>query len=89
MQITNKQQIPNIRKRKLGQSTLDLFYHYRIDPVISNEDVAGAVKVLVQEKVRQFGLSGAGARTIHRADVVHQVTVTAVQREYSLNLKKT
>ncbi|MFF4017209.1 aldo/keto reductase [Streptomyces sp. NPDC001843] len=69
--------------RRLGVDTIDLFYQHRVDPDVPVEDVAGTVGELVQEgKVRCFGLSEAGARTIRRAHAVHPVT--AVQSEYSL-----
>lgn len=69
--------------RRLGVDTIDLFYQHRVDPDVPIEDVAGTVGELVQEgKVRCFGLSEAGARTIRRAHAVHPVT--AVQSEYSL-----
>jgi aryl-alcohol dehydrogenase-like predicted oxidoreductase len=62
---------------------IDLFYQHRVDPDVPVEDVAGAVRELVQAgKVRHFGLSEAGAATIRRAHAVHPVT--AVQSEYSL-----
>jgi aryl-alcohol dehydrogenase-like predicted oxidoreductase len=62
---------------------LDLFYQHRVDPNVPIEDVAGAVKDLIQEgKVRYFGLSEAGAQTIRRAHAVQPVT--ALQSEYSL-----
>jgi aryl-alcohol dehydrogenase-like predicted oxidoreductase len=63
--------------------TIDLFYQHRVDPDVPIEDVAGAVKDLVQAgKVRHFGLSEAGVRTIRRAHAVQPVT--ALQSEYSL-----
>ncbi|MFJ4084338.1 aldo/keto reductase [Streptomyces iakyrus] len=69
--------------RRLGVETIDLFYQHRVDPDVPIEEVAGTVGELVQEgKVRCFGLSEAGARTIRRAHAVHPVT--AVQSEYSL-----
>lgn len=69
--------------RRLRVDTLDLFYQHRVDPDVPIEDVAGTVKELIQEgKVRHFGLSEAGARTIRRAHAVQPVT--AVQSEYSL-----
>jgi aryl-alcohol dehydrogenase-like predicted oxidoreductase len=62
---------------------IDLFYQHRVDPDVPIEDVAGAVKELIQEgKVKHFGLSEAGAKTIRRAHTVQPVT--AVQSEYSL-----
>jgi aryl-alcohol dehydrogenase-like predicted oxidoreductase len=62
---------------------IDLFYQHRVDPDVPIEDVAGAVKDLIQEgKVKHFGLSEAGAQTIQRAHAVQPVA--AVQSEYSL-----
>jgi aryl-alcohol dehydrogenase-like predicted oxidoreductase len=62
---------------------IDLFYQHRVDPNVPVEDVAGAVKELIEEgKVKRFGLSEAGADTIRRAHAVQPVT--AVQSEYSL-----
>jgi len=69
--------------RRLRTDVIDLFYQHRVDPHVPVEDVAGAVKELVEAgKVRHFGLSEAGAATIRRAHAVHPVT--AVQSEYSL-----
>jgi len=69
--------------RRLRTDVIDLFYQHRVDPHVPVEDVAGAVKELVEAgKVRRFGLSEAGAATIRRAHAVHPVT--AVQSEYSL-----
>ena len=69
--------------KRLGIETIDLFYQHRVDPEVPIEDVAGAVKGLIQEgKVRHFGLSEAGVQTIRRAHAVQ--SVTAVQSEYSL-----
>ena len=69
--------------RRLGTDRIDLLYQHRVDPEVPIEDVAGAVKELVEEgKVGHFGLSEAGARTIRRAHAVHPVT--ALQSEYSL-----
>lgn len=68
--------------KRLRTDTLDLFYQHRVDPQVPIEDVAGAVKDLIQAgKVRHFGLSEAGAATIRRAHAV--LPVTAVQNEYS------
>ena len=68
---------------RLRVETIDLFYQHRVDPNVPIEEVAGAVKELIQEgKVKHFGLSEAGARTIRRAHAVQPVT--AVQSEYSL-----
>ena len=69
--------------KRLKVDAIDLFYQHRVDPDVPIEDVAGAVKDLIQEgKVRHFGLSEAAAKTIRRAHSVQQVT--AVQSEYSL-----
>lgn len=69
--------------RRLRTDVIDLFYQHRVDPAVPIEDVAGAVKDLIQQgKVRQFGLSEAGVRTIRRAHAVQPVT--ALQSEYSL-----
>jgi aryl-alcohol dehydrogenase-like predicted oxidoreductase len=69
--------------KRLKTDVIDLFYQHRVDPKVPIEDVAGAVKDLIQEgKVKHFGLSEAGAKTIRRAHVVQPVT--AVQNEYSL-----
>ncbi len=69
--------------RRLGVETIDLYYQHRVDPNVPIEDVAGTVKALIQEgKVKHFGLSEAGVRTIRRAHAVQPVT--ALQSEYSL-----
>jgi aryl-alcohol dehydrogenase-like predicted oxidoreductase len=69
--------------KRLKVESIDLFYQHRVDPNVPIEDVAGAVKDLIQAgKVKHFGLSEAGAQTIRRAHAVQ--TVTAVQSEYSL-----
>ncbi len=69
--------------KRLKVDALDLFYQHRVDPEVPIEDVAGAVKDLIQEgKVKHFGLSEAAAKTIRRAHTVQPVT--AVQSEYSL-----
>jgi aryl-alcohol dehydrogenase-like predicted oxidoreductase len=69
--------------RRLGTDHIDLWYQHRVDPDVPIEDVAGAVRELIEAgKVRHFGLSEASARTIRRAHAVHPVT--AVQSEYSL-----
>lgn len=69
--------------KRLKVETIDLLYQHRVDPNVPIEDVAGAVKDLIQEgKVRHFGLSEAGAQTIRRAHAVQPVT--ALQSEYSL-----
>ncbi len=69
--------------KRLKTDVIDLFYQHRVDPKVPIEDVAGAVKDLIEEgKVKHFGLSEAGAKTIRRAHTVQPVT--AVQSEYSL-----
>jgi aryl-alcohol dehydrogenase-like predicted oxidoreductase len=69
--------------KRLGVDAIDLFYQHRVDPNVPIEDVAGAVKQLIQEgKVKHFGLSEAGVQTIRRAHAVQPVT--ALQSEYSL-----
>lgn len=69
--------------KRLKVEAIDLFYQHRVDPDVSIEDVAGAVKDLIQQgKVKRFGLSEAAAATIRRAHAVQPVT--AVQSEYSL-----
>ena len=69
--------------KRLRVATIDLLYQHRVDPSVPIEDVAGAVKDLIEQgKVRHFGLSEAGAQTIRRAHAVHPVT--ALQSEYSL-----
>ena len=69
--------------KRLKTDHIDLFYQHRVDPNVPIEDVAGAVKELIQEgKVRHFGLSEAGVQTIRRAHTVQPVT--ALQSEYSL-----
>ncbi len=69
--------------KRLKIDVIDLLYQHRVDPNVPIEDVAGAVKDLIQEgKVRHFGLSEAGVGTIRRAHAVHPVT--ALQSEYSL-----
>ena len=69
--------------KRLRVEAIDLYYQHRVDPDVPIEEVAGAVKDLIQEgKVKHFGLSEAAARTIRRAHAVQPVT--AVQSEYSL-----
>ena len=69
--------------KRLRVDAIDLFYQHRVDPNVPVEDVAGAVKDLIQEgKVKHFGLSEAGVQTIRRAHAVQPVT--ALQSEYSL-----
>ncbi|HUS11379.1 MAG TPA: aldo/keto reductase [Pyrinomonadaceae bacterium] len=73
--------------RRLKTDYIDLFYQHRVDPDVAIEDVAGAVKELIQEgKVRHFGLSEAGMKTLRRAHAVQPVT--ALQNEYSLWWRK-
>lgn len=79
----------NIRKvaeaslKRLKTDVIDLFYQHRVDPQVPIEDVAGTVKDLIVEgKVRHFGLSEAAAKTVRRAHAVQPVT--ALQSEYSL-----
>ena len=69
--------------KRLRVEAIDLFYQHRVDPDVPIEEVAGAVKDLIREgKVKHFGLSEAGAKTIRRAHAVQPVT--ALQSEYSL-----
>jgi len=69
--------------KRLRVDTIDLLYQHRVDPEVPIEDVAGAVKDLIEQgKVRHFGLSEAAAQTIRRAHAVQPVT--ALQSEYSL-----
>ena len=69
--------------KRLKVDAIDLYYQHRVDPNVPIEDVAGAVKDLIQAgKVKRFGLSEPGAQTIRRAHAVQRVT--AVQSEYSL-----
>jgi aryl-alcohol dehydrogenase-like predicted oxidoreductase len=68
---------------RLKVETIDLLYQHRVDPDVPIEDVAGAVKALIQQgKVKHFGLSEAGSQTIRRAHAVQPIT--ALQSEYSL-----
>lgn len=79
---TIKQSVERSLKR-LQVNTIDLLYQHRVDPNVPIEDVAGTVKDLIEEgKVRHFGLSEAGVRTIRRAHAVQPVA--ALQSEYSL-----
>jgi aryl-alcohol dehydrogenase-like predicted oxidoreductase len=76
-------QVAEASLRRLKSDVIDLFYQHRVDPNVPIEEVAGAVKTLIEEgKVRHFGLSEAGVRTIRRAHAVQPVT--ALQSEYSL-----
>jgi aryl-alcohol dehydrogenase-like predicted oxidoreductase len=69
--------------KRLKSNVIDLFYQHRVDPNVPIEEVAGAVKELIQQgKVKHFGLSEAGVQTIRRAHKVQPVT--ALQSEYSL-----
>jgi aryl-alcohol dehydrogenase-like predicted oxidoreductase len=69
--------------KRLKVETIDLLYQHRVDPNVPIEDVAGAVKELIQQgKVKHFGLSEAGVQTIRRAHAVQPLT--ALQSEYSL-----
>jgi len=73
--------------KRLRVNTIDLLYQHRVDPAVPIEDVAGAVKDLIQQgKVKHFGLSEAGALTIRRAHAVQPVT--ALESEYSLWWKR-
>jgi aryl-alcohol dehydrogenase-like predicted oxidoreductase len=90
----NGQQVQDSRPERIKQSVegslkrlrtdvIDLYYQHRVDPNVPIEDVAGAVKeLIVQGKVKHFGMSEAGVHTIRRAHAVQPVT--AVQSEYSL-----
>jgi aryl-alcohol dehydrogenase-like predicted oxidoreductase len=76
-------QVAEASLKRLRSDVIDLFYQHRVDPDVPIEEVAGAVKDLIQEgKVKHFGLSEAGVQTIRRAHAVQPVT--AVQSEYSL-----
>ena len=76
-------QVAEASLKRLKVDTIDLFYQHRVDPEVPIEDVAGAVKDLIRVgKVRHFGLSEAGVKTIRRAHAVQPVT--ALQSEYSL-----
>src|SRR5437879_2116144 len=69
--------------KRLKTDVIDLYYQHRVDPNVPIEDVAGAMKELIQQgKVKHFGLSEAGVQTIRRANAVQ--LVTALQSEYSL-----
>src|SRR5437016_1827219 len=94
IKIENGQQVQDSRPEHIKQSVegslkrlrtdvLDLYYQHRVDPNVPIEEVAGTVKELIaQGKVKHFGMSEAGVRTIRRAHAVQPVT--AVQSEYSL-----
>ena len=76
-------QVAEASLKRLRTDVIDLFYQHRVDDKVSIEEVAGAVKDLIQQgKVKHFGLSEAGAQTIRRAHKVQPVT--ALQSEYSL-----
>ena len=76
-------QVAEASLKRLRIDAIDLLYQHRVDPAVPIEDVAGAVKDLINEgKVKHFGLSEASAKTIRRANAVQPVT--AVQSEYSL-----
>jgi len=76
-------QVAEASLKRLKTDHIDLFYQHRVDPEVPIEDVAGAVKGLIQAgKVKHFGLSEAGVQTIRRAHAVQPVT--ALQSEYSL-----
>jgi aryl-alcohol dehydrogenase-like predicted oxidoreductase len=76
-------EVANASLKRLKTDVIDLFYQHRVDPDVPIEDVAGAVKELIQEgKVKHFGLSEPGVQTLRRAHAVQPVT--AVQNEYSL-----
>ncbi len=80
-------QVADESLKRLKVEAIDLFYQHRVDPNVPIEDVAGAVKDLIQEgKVRHFGLSEAGVQTIRRAHAVQPIT--AIQNEYSLWWRK-
>ncbi len=90
----NGQQVQDSRPERIKQSVegslkrlrtdvIDLYYQHRVDPNVPIEDVAGTIQGLIRQgKVKHFGMSEAGVRTIRRAHAVQQVT--AVQSEYSL-----
>ncbi|MDX6444358.1 MAG: hypothetical protein QOH71_1432 [Blastocatellia bacterium] len=80
-------QVAEASLKRLKTDHIDLFYQHRVDPDVPIEDVAGAVKDLIQEgKVRHFGLSEAGVQTLRRAHAVQPVT--ALQSEYSIWWRK-
>lgn len=79
----NIKKVAEASLKRLNIDAIDLFYQHRVDPNVPIEDVAGAVKELIQEgKVKHFGLSEAGVNTIRRAHAIQPVT--ALQSEYSL-----
>ncbi|HUI92775.1 MAG TPA: aldo/keto reductase [Chitinivibrionales bacterium] len=76
-------QVAEASLKRLRVDAIDLFYQHRVDTSVPIEDVAGTIKQLIQDgKVKHFGLSEAGAKTVRRANAVQPVT--AVQSEYSL-----
>jgi aryl-alcohol dehydrogenase-like predicted oxidoreductase len=76
-------QVAEASLKRLKVEAIDLFYQHRVDPDVPIEDVAGTVKELIRQgKVKHFGLSEAGVKTIRRAHAV--LPVTALQSEYSL-----
>ena len=76
-------QVADESLKRLRSDAIDLFYQHRVDPNVPIEEVAGAVKELIQQgKVKYFGLSEAGVGTIRRADAIQ--SVAALQSEYSL-----
>src|SRR5262249_53516466 len=76
-------QVAEASLKRLRTDVIDLFYQHRVDDKVPVEDVAGALKDLIQQgKVKHFGLSEAGVKTIRRAHAVQPVT--ALQSEYSL-----
>ncbi len=80
-------QVAEASLKRLNVDAIDLFYQHRVDPDLPIEEVAGAVKDLIQEgKVKYFGLSEAGVETIRRAHAVQPIT--AVQSEYSIWTRK-
>jgi aryl-alcohol dehydrogenase-like predicted oxidoreductase len=80
---THIREVAEASLKRLKIDAIDLYYQHRVDPDVPIEDVAGAVKDLIQEgKVKHFGLSEAGVQTIRRAHAVQPVT--ALQSEYSL-----
>jgi aryl-alcohol dehydrogenase-like predicted oxidoreductase len=80
---THIREVAEAALKRLKVDAVDLFYQHRVDPNVPIEDVAGAVKELIQQgKVKHFGLSEAGVQTIRRAHAVHPVA--ALQSEYSM-----
>lgn len=79
----NIKRVAEASLKRLRTDVIDLFYQHRVDPNVPIEDVAGAVKDLIKDgKVKHFGLSEAGAKTIRRAHAVQEVAT--LQSEYSL-----